>query len=202
MFSSSQISLVSAEQVCVPVQNAMVVQEPVFDTKRPSNAFLAFLARDLCVGVYNSHDSDRVHQNQDGSIQIIFPDGSQVTELPMHMKVEQVFLILLNLRDALDICNSELLQSMLYMRRILSMGRAIVNTYSLPRFLVGSVILSTKMNADILRSNAFIAQTLGVNLQRLNRWESSTLTGLNWEMNIAEEEFLNLQEALHNVVFY
>ncbi|KAA6365701.1 MAG: hypothetical protein EZS28_038772 [Streblomastix strix] len=202
MFTSSQIQLLSAEHVYVPVQNAMVVQEPVFDTTRPSNAFLAFLARDLCVGVYNSHDSDLVHKYQDGSIQIIFPDGSQVTELPMHMKIEQIFLILLSLRDSLGLCNSELLQSMLYMRRMLSMGMALINAYSLPRFLVGSVILSTKMNADVLRSNAFIAQTLGVNIQRLNRWESSTLTGLNWEMNIAEEEFLNLQEALHNVIFY
>ncbi|KAA6394221.1 MAG: hypothetical protein EZS28_010253 [Streblomastix strix] len=138
MFPSSQISLVSVEHVYVPVQNAMFVQEPVFDTTRPSNAFLAFLARDLCVGVYNSHDSDRVHQNQDGSIQIIFPDGTQVTELPMHMKIEQIFLILLSLRDALDLCNSELLQSMLYMRRMLSMERAIINAYSIPRFLVGN----------------------------------------------------------------
>ncbi|KAA6368492.1 MAG: hypothetical protein EZS28_035980 [Streblomastix strix] len=181
------------------------IEQPQFDTAWPDDAFLAFVATDLSIGAYNQpntgEDADPITMiNSDGTAQIIFSDGRVIAESSQKAKTNEIFGILWTVRNSFEMRKTEIVQSMLFMRRLLSKGRAAINPWSVSRLLIGSLILSIKVNRDDVIYNSFVAQALGISYVRVNEWELSTLKGLEYEVGVNIEEYTQLEQALHSAL--
>ncbi|KAA6396780.1 MAG: hypothetical protein EZS28_007692 [Streblomastix strix] len=185
-------------QNCLATQNE--IEQPQFDTAQPDDAFLAFLARDLCFGAYNQPNTGAypvMTINADGTANLIYADGRVITESSQITKTGEIFGILCTIRNSFDMRKTEMLQCMLFMRRLLTKGRVLINPWSLKRLLIGCLIVSIKVNRDNVPLNLFVAQALGVRHVSLNEWERSTLQGLEFEVGVSYEEYTQLDYALH-----
>ncbi|KAA6397547.1 MAG: hypothetical protein EZS28_006927 [Streblomastix strix] len=201
--ANSQESDQTAIHNCPTTPN--IVEQPQFDTVWPDDAFLALLARDLTVGAYNQPNTGGYADpittiNGDGTAQIILADGRVIEESSQNEKTIEILGILCTVRSAFDMRKTEILQCMLFMRRLLTKGRVVINPWSVSRLLIGGLILSIKVNRDRVPSNSFVAQVLGISYIRVNEWERSTYEGLEYEVGVNIEEYTQLEQALHSAL--
>eukprot|EP00929_Paragymnodinium_shiwhaense_P053966 TRINITY_DN27052_c0_g1_i1.p1 TRINITY_DN27052_c0_g1~~TRINITY_DN27052_c0_g1_i1.p1 ORF type:complete len:297 (+),score=64.31 TRINITY_DN27052_c0_g1_i1:92-982(+) len=87
-----------------------------------------------------------------------------------------------------------------YLDRLVHMNaELLLNSLSIHRLLLTSIVVAVKFQDDIIHSNAAYAKIGGVSTSQLNRMESTFLRRLRWHLSVSEEEFERYNELLYNV---
>mmetsp|Transcript_23120 Transcript_23120/g.16445 ORF Transcript_23120/g.16445 Transcript_23120/m.16445 type:complete len:101 (+) Transcript_23120:257-559(+) len=65
-----------------------------------------------------------------------------------------------------------------------------INSLTIHRLILASVLITSKFNNDVYYSNSHLAAHGGVSTSEINLLESFFMQAINWNVNVKEDEYL------------
>ena len=99
-----------------------------------------------------------------------------------------------------EIENSSLIMSLIYLDRICKKD-IMITEHNIHLFLLMSLIISIKINEDLIYDNNYYSKVAGISIKEFNQLESEFLKLINFKLYISEEEFLKYKFYLEHFTY-
>ena len=99
-----------------------------------------------------------------------------------------------------EIENSSLIMSLIYLDRI-CIKDIMITELNIHLFLLMSLIISIKINEDLIYDNNYYSKVAGISIKEFNQLESEFLKLINFKLYISEEEFLKYKFYLEHFTY-
>ncbi|CBK20800.2 uncharacterized protein [Blastocystis hominis] len=87
-------------------------------------------------------------------------------------------------------CSAECyLLSLIYINRVIRINRFIINTYSVHRLILTSMMVAAKYFDDVYYTNTFYAEVGGISVNEINNLEVDFLCRIGFNLFVSTEEF-------------
>jgi hypothetical protein len=100
-----------------------------------------------------------------------------------------------------EIERSTLISALIYLDRFIQNTNIYLTEFNIHQILMISIIISYKMNEDIIYTNNFLCEVAGINLKIFNQLQIEFFKLINYNLCISEKEFTKYKKLLENYCY-
>ena len=101
----------------------------------------------------------------------------------------------------IDIERSTLISAIIYLNRFINLNTIYLTEFNIHQILVISIIISFKMNEDIIYNNDFLCEVAGISLTMFNELEIEYFKLINYKLFISEKEYTKYKNLFENYCY-
>ena len=96
---------------------------------------------------------------------------------------------------------STLISALIYLNRFINTTTIYLTEFNIHQILIISIIISYKMNEDIIYTNDFLSEVAGISLNIFNELEIEYFKLINYNLFISEKEYTKYKIVLDNYCY-
>jgi hypothetical protein len=171
----------------------IIDDNPMIREKKKRSNFTGFIISKVINALLNKNRKLKIYKQKIKDQSKMIFSSKKIPKISISEYIQRII-------EYTEIENSSLIMSLIYLDRICKKD-IMITELNIHRFLLMSLIISIKINEDIIYDNNYYSKVAGISIKEFNQLESEFLKLINFKLYISEEEFLKYKFYLEHFTY-
>ena len=171
----------------------IIDDNPMIREKKKQSNFTGFIISKVINALLNKNRKLKIYKQKIKDQSKMIFSSKKIPKISISEYIQRII-------EYTEIENSSLIMSLIYLDRIWKKD-IMITELNIHRFLLMSLIISIKINEDIIYDNNYYSKVAGISIKEFNQLESEFLKLINFKLYISEEEFLKYKFYLEHFTY-